>query len=91
MAEELQAALGAARGGLFVKPRRMTPEIERALDNEAYRRARGDHLRERTPTKVLVRQTGLSHGYIANVIAKKRHAYEIKIHITTQHGTNVKS
>jgi hypothetical protein len=57
----------------------MTAEITRLLDNEAYRRARNDPIEERTRTKVLVQQTGLAYGYIANLVAKMRREHERKM------------
>lgn len=62
--------------------RRITAEIDRMLDNEAYRRARGDHIDDRKTTKTLSRETGLSTGHIANIIAKRRRIHELKIHIS---------
>jgi hypothetical protein len=52
------------------------------LDNEAYRRARGDHISERTRTKELAIRTGLAAGYIANIIARKRRLHEQKINVS---------
>lgn len=62
----------------------MTPEIERLIDNEAYRRARGDHIDDRIPTKILAKQTGFTKGYLGNLIAMKRREHEKKIHITAK-------
>jgi len=62
----------------------MTADVMKLLDNEAYRRARGDHISERTQTKELANQTGLAYGYIANIIAKKRRDHERRISVSRE-------
>jgi hypothetical protein len=71
-----------------VRRKRITPEIEQVLDNEAYRRFRGDPLSERTTTKKLAFQWGFARGYFANIIARKRRAYEQKVNITAEMSTH---
>lgn len=66
------------------RKRLRTPEIDRMLDDEAYRRARKDHIDDRIRTKVLARQTGLASGYIANIIAARRRIHEQKIHVSRE-------
>lgn len=61
-----------------MRPKIVTPEIERMIDNEAFRRFRGDPLSERTATKVLAVKTGVSKGTLANLIAQRRREYEKK-------------
>jgi hypothetical protein len=70
-----------------MRRKRITPEIERLLDNEAYRRFRGDPLSERTTTKELAYQWGFACGYFAQIIARKRRSYEQKVNITVQMST----
>jgi len=66
-----------------------TPEIDRMVDNEAFRRFRGDHIDERTPTKIIARQTGMSYGYLANLIASRRRYYEQKVNVSIETTPNV--
>jgi hypothetical protein len=66
-----------------------TPEIDRMIDNEAYRRFRGDHIDARTPTKIIARQTGITYGYLANLIAAKRREYEQKVNVSRETTANV--
>lgn len=57
-------------------PKRRTPEIDVMLENEAYRRFRGDSIKERTRTKILAARTGLATGYVANILSKMRRQIE---------------
>lgn len=72
-----------------MRPKLRTPEIDRLIDNEAYRRFRGDHIDERMPTKLISRQTGIAYGYLANLIAQKRRDYEQKVHVSRETTPNV--
>lgn len=76
-----------------MKPRLITPEIDRMLDNEAYRRARGDHISERMRTKEIAARTGIRESYLANIIAKKRREHERKVTVSIRRdcGLSVQS
>jgi hypothetical protein len=73
-----------------VRKSQITPEIDRLLDNEAYRRFRGDHISERTRTKSLAAMTGLSCAYVANIISLKRREYERKVNVSCGTSSSVK-
>jgi hypothetical protein len=70
-----------------MRRKRITPEIEQILDNEAWRRFRGDPLHERTSTKELAAQWGFACGYFANIIARKRRDYEKKVNVSCETST----
>lgn len=61
-----------------------TIEIDRMIDDEALRRARGQHIDDRMPTKIMARQTGIAYGYLANLISKKRREHEQKVHVSRE-------
>lgn len=67
-----------------MRPKGITPEVARMIDNEAYRRFRGDPIAERTRTKVLAVKTGMNSGTLANLIAEKRREYERKVNVTVE-------